>query len=348
MSKDLNFLTGFASKWQNGYICILTFICMAHNDFKRFIWLIALLYNTGGATFAEIDMDWQDQEDLNPDGKSLPKRTFNNYREYIKELFGLSIDYSTGDKKYHISDTLYSGRMQQALLLLSSISLWNRKDSYKKMAGRILYEEEPFVYPKFMRRILSAMDSDNMITLDYKKYGDRAISHRKLAPYCLKMFKRRWYLTAKEGNAIKTFCLDSRTCDIRINDVKFRYPEDFNPEEYFKDVFGIRKAPAKDVVLKAYGQEADYLRSAPIHPSQKETEKGTDYAIFSLHIGTNAWEFYQEILSRGNRIEVLEPQSLREDIARKIDDMRERYASSWQRQAESLRNNADISGPKKP
>ncbi len=303
---------------------------MAHNDFKRYIWLIALLYNTGGATFAEIDLDWQDREDLNPDEKPLPKRTFNNYRAYIKEIFGLSIDYSTGDKKYHISDTLYSGRMQQALLLLSSVSLWNRKDCYEKMAGRILYEEEPFVYPKFMRRILSAMDSDLLITLDYKKYGDRVFSHRKLAPYCLKMFKRRWYLTAKEGNAIKTFCLDSRTRDIRINDEKFRYPEDFNPEEYFKDVFGIRKAPAKDVVLKAYGQEADYLRSAPIHPSQKETGQGPDYAIFSLHVGTDAWEFYQEILSRGNRIEVLEPQSLREDIARRIKDMLERYADSRQ------------------
>ena len=39
------------------------------------------------------------------------------------------------------------------------LSLWNNRDSYEKMA-RILYEEEPFVYPKFMRRIISAMDND--------------------------------------------------------------------------------------------------------------------------------------------------------------------------------------------
>ncbi len=303
---------------------------MAYNNFKSYVWLIALLYNTGGATFEQIDLDWQDQPELNPDGKSLPNRTFNNHREAIKEIFGFSIDYSYKDKKYHISDSLYSGRMQQALLLMSSISLWNNRDSYEKLAGRILYEEEPFVYPKLMQRILTAMDNDNTITLYYKKYGDRSVSRKKLAPFCLKMFKRRWYLVAKEGEAIKTFCLDNRTHDVRINDEKFRYPDDFIPAEYFKDAFGIRKAPAKDVVLKAYGQEADYLRSAPIHPSQKETEKGTDYAIFTLHIGTNAWEFYQEILSRGNRIEVLEPRSLREDIAKRIDEMRERYAEFQQ------------------
>ena len=77
-------------------------------------------------------------------------------------------------------------------------------------------------------------------------------------------------------------------------------------------------------------QEADYLRSAPIHPSQKETEKGVDYSIFTLHLGTNAWEFYQEILSHGNRLEILAPASLRKDIAARIEEMRERYAEFWQ------------------
>jgi len=299
---------------------------MAHDNFRRYIWLISLLYNTGGASFTDIDLDWQDQPELNPEGEPLPNRTFNNHREAIKEIFGFSIDYSAKDKKYHISDKLYSGRMQQALLLMSSLSLWNSKDSYEKMAGRIIYEEEPFVYPTFMQRIVSAMDNDKMIVLDYIKYGDRRASHRKLAPYCLKMFKRRWYLLAKEEDVLKTFCLDNRTRNVKVSDEKFQYPNDFNPEEYFKDAYGIRTAPAKDIVLKAYGQEADYLRSVPIHPSQKEIETGKDYSIFTLHVGANAWEFYQEILSRGNRLEVLEPASLRKDIAERIEEMRERYA----------------------
>jgi len=307
-------------------------ILMAHNDFKRYVWLIALLYNSGGASFNDIDLDWQDQPELNPEGKPLPNRTFNNHRISIKEIFGFSIEYSAKDKKYHISDDLYSGRMQQALLLMSSLSLWNNKDSYEKMAGRILYEEEPFVYPKYMRRIISAMDNDKMIALDYMKYGDRKATRRKLAPYCLKMFKRRWYLLAKEGDALKTFCLDNRTCDVKVLDEKYEFPNDFNPEEYFKDAYGIRTAPAKEVVLKAYGQEADYLRSAPIHHSQKETEKGIDYSIFTLHVGTNAWEFYQELISHGDRIEVFEPWTLRKVIYNMIEAMRLRYAEFWQTQ----------------
>ena len=45
---------------------------MAHNDFKRYVWLIALLYNSGGASFKDIDLDWQDQPELNPEGEPLP------------------------------------------------------------------------------------------------------------------------------------------------------------------------------------------------------------------------------------------------------------------------------------
>ena len=299
---------------------------MAHNDFKRYVWLIALLYNSGGASFKDIDLDWQDQPELNPEGKPLPNRTFNNHRESIKEIFGFSIEYSAKDKKYHISDDLYSGRMQQALLLMSSLSLWNNKDSYEKMSGRILYEEEPFVYPKLMQRIISAMDNDKMIALDYMKYGDRSVSRRKLAPYCLKMFKRRWYLLAKDGRSLKVFALDDRTIGVEELDEGFGLPEDFDAEVYFKNVFGIRLSPPKRVVLKAYGHEVDYLRSTPLHPSQKEEESGDGFSIFSLFVGINAWEFYQEILSHGNRLEVLEPKTLREDIADIIDVMRDRYA----------------------
>lgn len=104
------------------------------------------------------------------------------------------------------------------------------------------------------------------------------------------------------------------------------YVKDFDAEAYFRDTFGIRNAPARKVIVKAYGHEADYWRSCPLHPSQQEIETGKDYAVFSLKVGTDAWEFVQELLSRGDRIEVLKPQSLRKEIARYIEVMRGRYA----------------------
>ena len=104
------------------------------------------------------------------------------------------------------------------------------------------------------------------------------------------------------------------------------YVKDFDAEAYFHDTFGIRNAPARKVIVKAYGHEADYWRSCPLHPSQQEIETGKDYAVFSLKVGTDAWEFVQELLSRGDRIEVLKPQSLRKEITHYIEMMRGRYA----------------------
>ena len=140
------------------------------------------------------------------------------------------------------------------------------------------------------------------------------------------MFKRRWYLLAKEGDYLKTFALDDRTIGIEMLDAAADYPDGFDAQTYFRDTFGIRNAPARKVIIKAYGHEADYWRSCPLHPSQQEIETGKDYAVFSLKVGTDAWEFVQELLSRGDRIEVLKPLSLRKEIVRVVEEMRGRYA----------------------
>ena len=303
---------------------------MAYLDFKRYVWLIDLLNNFDGVAFEYIDDAWQDAKDLNPEGKPFPLKTFYNHLKAIRSIFDIDIKLSRKDGRYRVLNTepVGIGRMQKSLM--SMLSLRNTIDRYKGLSGRILYEEEPDVFPEWMRRILYAMNHGKQILLEYRKYGDTRTTSRTLEPYCLRMFRRRWYLLAKDGKTLKTFALDDRTVGIEELDAHFTLPEDFNAEDYFRHVFGIRSSTPKRVLLKAYGQEADYLRSTPLHPSQQEEETGDGYAVFSLFIGIDAWEFYQEILSRGNRIEVLAPKALRKDIAARIEEMRARYAEFWQ------------------
>ena len=303
---------------------------MAYLDFKRYVWLIDLLNNFDGVSFEDIDDAWRDAKDLNPEGEPFPVKTFYNHIKAIRSIFDIDIRLSRKDRRYRVQDNNPAGigRMQKSLMSL--LSLRNTIDRYKSLSGRIIYEEEPDVYPEWMRQILYAMDHGKRIRLEYRRYGDARPTFRTLEPYGLKMFKRRWYLLAKEGKTLKTFALDDRTVGIEELNDHFALPEDFNAEDYFRDVFGIRTSPPKRVLLKAYGHEVDYLRSTPLHPSQKEEETGDGYAVFSLFIGIDAWEFYQEILSRGNRIEVLAPETLRKDIADRIEEMRARYAEFWQ------------------
>jgi len=297
---------------------------MAHNDFKRYIWLIELLNRVDGASFADIDDAWQDDPLLNPVGEPLPVRTFYNHIKAIKEIFDLEITQSKGDRKYRVSN--YYGRVQEEIV--SYLSLNATINRYKDLRGRLLGEEEPLVDQRYLQLLCQAMHEGKQVRLEYKKYADRCSRARTLSPYCLKIFKRRWYLLAKEGDYLKTFALDDRTTGIEMLDETSDYAEDFDAEAYFRDTFGVLKSTARNVIVKAYGHEADYWRSSPVHPSQQEIETENDYAVFSLKVGTDAWEFVQELLSRGDRIEVLKPQSLRKEMALCIEKMQRRYRNT--------------------
>ena len=305
---------------------------MAHNDFKRYIWLIETLNRNDGVSFEDLDKIWQDDPVLNPDEAPLPLKTFYNHLKAIKEIFGISIQLNRKDKKYRVvtDDSDNVGSMQRALM--STLSLNGTIERYKDLEGRILYEEEPYVYPEWMRQIMHAMKYNRKIRLDYRKYGEDTISHREICPYCLKMFRRRWYLLALDGKVLKTFALDNRTVEVKERDKEFDYPRDFDAGAYFRDAFGIRNGKPSEVLVKALRNEADYWRSAPLHPSQKEIETTDDYAVFSLNVNIDAWEFIQELLSRGDRIEVLSPVGLRRIMAMHIEATRKLYAEFWQKE----------------
>jgi predicted DNA-binding transcriptional regulator YafY len=67
------------------------------------------------------------------------------------------------------------------------------------------------------------------------------------------------------------------------------------------------------VVVKAYDQFADYLRTLPMHESQKELSSDDESTLFEYHVKPT-FEFYQLLLAQGDQIEVMEPQSVREEM----------------------------------
>jgi predicted DNA-binding transcriptional regulator YafY len=66
------------------------------------------------------------------------------------------------------------------------------------------------------------------------------------------------------------------------------------------------------------------LRSLPLHHSQKEVETSEDFSIFAYYLCIER-DFISEILSNGTDIEVLEPQSLRDNISTTIRNMLGKY-----------------------
>ena len=69
----------------------------------------------------------------------------------------------------------------------------------------------------------------------------------------------------------------------------------------------------QQIVLKCTRHQGEYIRSFPLHQSQKETKETPEdiYFEFFLH---PTYDFMQEILSFGKEVVVLEPKTLVDDI----------------------------------
>ena len=80
----------------------------------------------------------------------------------------------------------------------------------------------------------------------------------------------------------------------------------------------------KRIVIRAYPPLTNYLRTLPLHHSQKEVETTPDYADFEFYLRPT-FDFRQELLSQGNELEVLKPSKLREEMKKMMMKMLERY-----------------------
>jgi hypothetical protein len=108
----------------------------------------------------------------------------------------------------------------------------------------------------------------------------------------------------------------------------FEIPKDIVAEEWFSPLYGVRKYPdmkRERVVLKAYDRQVKYFRSLPLHHSQEEIETQEDFSIFTYYLAPD-YDFRQDILSFGDKVEVLEPEDLRNNIIEIIKSLTHKYS----------------------
>ena len=122
---------------------------------------------------------------------------------------------------------------------------------------------------------------------------------------------------------MRTIALD-RILDLKILSTSFELPEDFDARKYFANVVGIfvnNDLPVTKVMIRAYGTQAEYLRSTPLHKSQAEgRSKYREFAEFNYRLCITP-ELVSQLLAMGDKVEVLEPEELREEMKKRITAM---------------------------
>ncbi len=299
---------------------------MISKTFNRYIWLLNILLQEKQMTFDEISKRWK--ESNLGDNKPLPLRTFHQHRIAVEELFGVEIKCNLSNGyKYYITNPEVLRNDRTRKWLLNSFNLSNMIIAGHNMKDRILFEDIPRG-TEYLQTIIDAMQQSKELELDYQPfYGHRTTY--TLQPYAMKAYHKRWYVLGfiKELNAIRNIALD-RLLEMTIKEQSFSFPENFNAAKYYENTVGIfvneDLSPVK-VKLRAYGKQIEYLRSLPLHKSQCETSsKYGEFSVFEYKLCLTP-ELSSQILAMGENIEVLEPQELREEVKRRLEESILRY-----------------------
>ena len=291
--------------------------------FARYLWLIELLSYSKGLSKNEIDNRWANSV-FNDDGKkTIPRRTFIRMKDNILCLFDIKIGYDRKEKKYYIENDI-SECNKNTQFLRSAFAVNQMVSENRDLADRILLEDTPAGSNIFLPEITTAMRENRRLAITYQSYEMQTAREFEIEPYALRYFGRRWYVLAHTDfhNSLRLYALD-RMKDVKISDKLFKLPEDFSAEDYFSRYFGVivTDAKAENIQLKTTDTRAKYLRSLPLHRSQKEIASN----LFELHLVPTD-DFINAVRAMETEVEIVSPDWLRKRLLQDAKDLVKKYS----------------------
>lgn len=176
--------------------------------FRRYLWLLEVISSAGRITLDEIRERWKRNELSG--GEELPRKTFENHRKAVEELFDVDIACNRRTNEYYIRYGEDLERDDLRRWLLETFAVNDLLANSKRLRRRIALEPVPSGYA-YLTDILRAMEENRCLEIVYRhNYDEKRESRYEVEPYGLKVFRRRWYLVANsaEMGEIYTFALD--------------------------------------------------------------------------------------------------------------------------------------------
>lgn len=293
----------------------------------KYIWVVKTIHRAGRITLKELNEKWRANVDLSR-GEDLPRQTFDRWKGGILDLFGILIDCEQrGGYHYYIANPKELSEGKLRTWLLNTYGTAETLSSNLSIHDRILTENIPSSQDH-LSTVLEAMKSNNMLQITFKAFTMKEPKRFLVEPYCVKMSAQRWYMLARntEHKNLRLYSLD-RIEAVEISNTRFVLPDDFNAKDYFAEFFGIvldESVPLQTIILRADKYHQNYMRTLPLHPTQREIFACDDYADFELKLRPT-YDFYMKLMSFGNMIKVLEPKNLQEEICKWLENTIEMY-----------------------
>jgi predicted DNA-binding transcriptional regulator YafY len=296
-------------------------------------------------------------------GKSFSQRTINLDLQAMRDDMALGfmapIKYSRQYNGYYYEDENYSissiklseteldsiGFATKVLQQYKGIGLFNQFDeAVDKIMNaisikNILTDKEEteiiqlekihsFKGSEWLNIILNAIKNHEVINISYKKFSSDEMKELVVHPYLLKEYRNRWYMIGMTDRKklVSTYGLDRIDKIVVLPKEKFIFSPDFNASIYFKHAYGITTFEGKPhkVQLRFENNFAKYILTQPMHETQKVLKQNAQNLDIEIEVGITP-ELIQDILSYGNKVQVLRPKILIEQIKKSLEDTTAHY-----------------------
>ena len=292
---------------------------------QKYIWLVQTFIRAGehGLSLDEVIDKWETRFD-----SDYSRRTFNNHRAAVEEVFGITIGCNRSTNRYFIkSGEDISDESAENAWLINSFTVNNMlRLSKEKLQGRVAVEDIPSGH-LHLTQVMEAMTENLEIVMDYHKYTSSEAETVTIHPYAVKEYAKRWYIMAYcvEREDMRVYGLD-RVKRMEVTGRQFKMKSGFDVDEIFSTSFGIYLPRGKGQIIKfkVSEKEAKFLRDLPIHRSQEEVGKDGEDVIFSIFVCPDK-NLIMEFCKNGSRIEVISPAEVREAVKEELTKALDQY-----------------------
>ena len=297
---------------------------------------------------SKISQELQDQFGID---KGVSRRTFFNDINIMRSPYPRGFDapivckngyYVYDDPDYSIMHSPYNeedlASLEEAVSLLEQFKGLPQMESMYGVLGKLKAEmvsfSKPLIQPilldtnnsyvgtKWIEPLYQFIREEKCIQLFYKPFIEEKEYTKLIHPYLLKEYNNRWFLLGwnQEDNSINNFALDRI---VKVKKIKGNFNDDNRNKilDYFNNIIGVslpRNSQVEKIILKVDDLFYPYLETKPLHNSQRLLYSREKKFIVELQLIPNAeLEFW--LMQYVDRIEVIQPLSLRKSIKKRIE-----------------------------
>jgi predicted DNA-binding transcriptional regulator YafY len=177
-----------------------------------------------------------------------------------------------------------------------------------------------------LKTLNEAVASRSTVECSYYSYSSGKTTRRKIDPYGLIYRGNSWYLLGGCHNRgeVRTFRVN-RMKDLETTGAKFEYPEGFSIEEHVRRSWAVFQGAETDVEVLFSPKLAPLIEEHRWQPDQEIVKREDGSIVFKTRVA-GTLEIRRWIMSWGEGVEALWPESLRQEIAGIAAEMAKNHA----------------------